>query len=127
MRIGPATYDKNYELVEPRADKGVLKIWEPAPVKVKKPTEQLLDIEPNYDYDKPNKLTFVYHEPSKNISPKHTPDKETFPGVWRFYDFNLDAIREEVGKDISFARNLTLEEFKGKEEFYNMLVEHNKR
>ena len=58
MRIGPATYDKNYELVEPRADKGVLKIWEPAPVKVKKPTEQLLDIEPNYDYDKPNKLTF---------------------------------------------------------------------
>lgn len=103
------------------------KIWEPAPVKAKEPTEQILDISPNYDYDKPNKLTFQYHEPLRGLSPTHTPDKVTHPERWRFYDFDLDVVREEVAKDISFARNLSLEEFRGKEEFFNMLVEHNRR
>ena len=127
MRLGPATYSANYQLVEPRQDKGVPKFWEPAPAKAKEPTEQLLDISPNYDFDKPNKLTFAYCEPLSGLSPAHTPEKEKHPERWRFYDFDLDVVREELAKDISFARNLSLDEFRGKEEFFNMLVEHNRR
>jgi hypothetical protein len=70
------------------------------------PQEKVLDIEPNFDYDKPNKGTHLYHEPS-NVRPIHTPEKELNPGKWRFYYYDLNAIREEIVKEISFARNLT--------------------
>jgi hypothetical protein len=33
------------------------------------------------------------------------------PGKWRFYDFDMNAIREERAKEITFARNLTPQEF----------------
>lgn len=49
---------------------------------------------PNYDIDKPNKLVFKYHEPSKDLGPQHTPEKMLNPGKWKFYDYDLDAIRE---------------------------------
>lgn len=57
----------------------------------------------------------------------HTPEKVKNPEKWRFYDFDLDVVREEVGKEIAFARNLSRDEFKDQEEFFNLLVEHNKR
>jgi len=37
---------------------------------------------------------FKYHKPSKGLEPPHTPEKELKPEKWRFYDFDLDAIRE---------------------------------
>jgi hypothetical protein len=87
----------------------------------------LLNLNPNFDVNKPNKLVFAYHEPSKDLAPAHTPEKIRNPGQWKFYDFDLDSVREEVAKDINFARNLPIEEFKDKEEFYNLLVEHIQR
>ncbi len=36
-------------------------------------------------------------------------------------------MREEIVKEISFARNLSFDDFKDKEEFYNLLLEHKKR
>ena len=79
---------------------------------------------PNYDFDKPNKLVFKYYEPSKDLAPEHTPEKDIFPGRWKYYDFDLNAVREEIAKDIYFARKMSPEKFKQKEEFHNALVEH---
>ena len=126
-RLGPASYKPEFNIVERRVDIGVLKMREPPKSPVKEQDEQVLDINPNYDFDKPNKLVFKYYEPSKDLSPTHTPDKELYPGKWRFYDFDLDAVREEIAKEITFARNLTPDQFKDKEEFHNLLVEHIKR
>jgi hypothetical protein len=63
-------------------------------------------LNPNFDFDKPNKLVPVFHKPSK-IETAHTPEKIKNPGSWKFYDFDLNAIKEEIGKDITFARNLS--------------------
>lgn len=104
-RLGPASYEPTHELVEARNDKGVLKMRKPTESVERDNMEKVLDLHPNFDYDKPNKLTFQYHEPS-NVRPIHTPEKELNPGKWKFYDFDLDVIKEEVAKDINFARNL---------------------
>lgn len=39
----------------------------------------------------------------------------------------MNAVKEEIAKDIAFGRNLTLEQFVDKHEFHEMLVEHIKR
>ena len=115
-------------MTERRDDFGVLAIKEPyfaipeTPEYADRP-----DLHPNYDFDKPNKGVFQYHEPTKDLEPPHTPDKDHFPEKWRFYDFDLDAIREQVGKDIAFARGLQPEVYKQKEDFHDLLVEHNRR
>ena len=49
---------------------------------------------PNHDAILPNHMTFKYYEPSKDIAPKHTPEKVKNPGKWRFYDVDLNAIKE---------------------------------
>ena len=126
-KLGPATYNPAHKLVEPRTDIGIVEIKKPKSPRNKSPAEKVLDINPNYDINKPNKLVFAYHEPSKDLAPIHTPEKIRNPGKWQYYDINLDAVREEVAKEIAFARNLSLEEFKNKEEFFHLLVEHNKR
>lgn len=82
---------------------------------------------PNFDHDKPKKLVFQYHEPSKDLSPAHTPESKLNPGKWRFYNYDLNVVREELAKEITFAKNLTLEQFAEKEDFYALLVEHNRR
>jgi hypothetical protein len=99
----------------------------PTQVNIKYPEEKVLDINPHFDYNKPNKMVFQYHEPSQGLEPAHTPDKKLYPGRWMYYDFDLDAVREEVAKDISFARNLSINDFKDREDFYFLLVEHNRR
>jgi hypothetical protein len=38
-----------------------------------------------------------------NIVPPHVPDKLLFPEKWEFYDINLDAIKENIGKVNHFA------------------------
>lgn len=93
----------------------------------REPEDGVLDLHPNFDFNKPNKGTFVYHEPSTDVGPIHIPDSKLFPPRWKYYDFDLDIIREEVAKEISFARNLEPTVFKEKEEFFNLLVEHNRR
>ena len=87
----------------------------------------MLNLNPNFDFTKPTKMAFAYHEPSKNLSPTNTPDRINNPGQWRFYDYDMGAIREEVAKEITFSKNLTRDQFNDKEEFYQLLVEHNIR
>lgn len=104
-----------------------MKIQKPKSPKEFEQTEQLLDINPNFDIDKPNKLVFAYHEPSKDLAPAHTPEKIRNPEKWKFYDFDLDAVREEIAKDIFLAGNLSKGEFKEREEFIDLLLEHKNR
>ena len=104
-----------------------MRIREPL-FEIKEEEDNRPDIYPNFDIDKPNKLVFQYHEPSKDLDPMHTPEKKIFKEHWKFYDVNLDAIRAEVADDLYFHPiHLSKEEFLSKQEFYAMLVEHIKR
>ena len=46
-----------------RTDKGIVKIQEPVAIKEEDEEDDRPDLYPNYDHDKPNKLTFKYYEP----------------------------------------------------------------
>lgn len=48
---------------------------------------------PSLEPVKPAIKTFKYHEPT-DIQPEHVPDKALFPEKHKFYDVNLDAVRE---------------------------------
>ena len=43
-----------------------------------------------------------YHEDTV-VRPAHIPDKLLFPEKWEFYDVNLDAVTEDIGKVSHFA------------------------
>ena len=126
-RLGPGTYKVSYNRTERRADFGVPKFKLPYVIKEEEEEDDRPELHPNYDFDKPNKLVFKYFEPLQGLGPSNLTDAEIFPGKWKFYDFDLDAIRERVAWDIDFARNMNVEEFKQKEEFHDLLVEHIKR
>ena len=127
-RLGPSSYEVSYKLTEKRDDFGIVKIKKPYfTIIEEEEDDERPELHPNYDFDKPNKLVFKYHEPLKGLGPAHTPEKELNPGKWIFYDYDLDAIREQVGKEIAFAKGLEPAVFKEKEEFHEMLVEHLKR
>lgn len=127
-RVGPGKYSVSHNMTERRDDFGVVKIKRPFfEVNPRDQIDERPELHPNFDIDKPNKLVFRYHSPSKDLEPQHTPEKAYFPEKWKFYDYDLDVIREEVAKEITFAKNLSLDTYKDKEEFYNLLVEHNKR
>jgi hypothetical protein len=105
-RRGPATYTIEHKLTERRPDFGIVKIKMPIHIiKEEDLEDDRPDLYPNYNLDKEKKSVFKYHEPLKDLSPKHTPEKEHFPEKWKFYDFNLDTVREEIAKEIAFARN----------------------
>ncbi len=94
-RLGPQTYKVSYNMTERRDDFGVLKIKQPFfEIKEEAIEDDRPELHPNYDFDKPNKGVFKYYEPAKDLEPPHTPEKEHFPEKWRFYDYDLDAIRE---------------------------------
>ena len=126
-RMGPTSYRISHRITERRADIGIVKIREPIVEEKEEEIDERPELNPNYDFDKPNKLVFQYHEPSTGLGPQHTPTKDRHPEKWKYYDYDLDVVREEVGKEIAFARGVTLEHFKEKEDFYELLVEHNRR
>ena len=70
--------------------------------------------------DRPGKLVFRYYSPT-NHHAANLPDKDYFPERWRYYDFDLNAVREEVGKQITFSKNLSRTEF---DQFEDFLFEH---
>jgi hypothetical protein len=78
---------------------------------------------PNAKAILPNHMTFKYFEPSKDIGPKNIPEKELNPGKWRYYDVNLDAIKEQVSNNIYIggAKDMTQEQFLENEDFLNVL------
>lgn len=60
-------------------------------------------MEPNYDFEKPIiKGNVAYHEEVK-VLPHHVPDNVLFPERWEFYNVNLDAVKDEIGKVNHFA------------------------
>ena len=109
-KLGPGAYDLNYDLVEQRDDIGVL----PYILTEKNDRMNLIDfakrdvfdgeLNPNYDFDKPNKPRFKYHLDTV-WGPEHIPNSELFKEIWKFYDIDLDVVRPEVAPPISFAAN----------------------
>ena len=62
--MGPSSYSLSFKLVEKRDDFGVVKIKEPIhTIKEEDMEDDRPDIYPNYDIDKPRKLTFKYFDP----------------------------------------------------------------
>jgi len=104
--LGPSSYDPKHKLVEPRTDALTNILPEHTPFLTDKDT--LTDINPDINAIKPNKMTFKYHQPSDKLGPKHTPDKDLFPERWRFYDIDLNVVREELARDIYFSGGLNL-------------------
>lgn len=66
-----------------------------------------MELHPNYDHDKPNKLT-IKIMPDTEIKPPNIPDAQLKPEKWEFYDANLDAIKPNP-EIHTFAQNLPLE------------------
>jgi len=69
------------------------------------PKKEVLDpeLDPNYDFEKPRVLGHVAYHEDTNIQPPNAPDKELFPERWEFYDPNVNAIKEDIGKVTHFA------------------------
>ena len=59
---------------------------------------------------KPNKLGFKYHKPTEVVRPNPT-EKELNPEQWKFYDVDLDAVREEIAKNVFIGKSAFTEEF----------------
>ena len=124
---GPGKYEPSHKLVEARQDVGVQQFREPFYDVPKFYTEGQVDLYPNFNYNKPNKLVFKYYK-SAEVGPRNMPDSEANPGKWVFYDVDLDAVRAELAQNIYFgAKNESPEEFKDREEFQQMLEAHIKR
>jgi hypothetical protein len=69
-KLGPATYEVEFTLTERRPDLGIVKIKLPYnPIKEEDNEDDRPELYPNYDIDKPNRLTFKYHEPVKDVGP----------------------------------------------------------
>ena len=120
-RLGPASHDPKFDLVEKRLDVGTIKIKEPYFEKKEDFSEgNVIDLYPNKP--KKNRLVFKYKEPTER---KINVDADE--GKWVFYDVDLDAVRAELAKDIYIAGRMEPAEFKEHQEFKNLLEEHIKR
>ena len=122
MRLGPASHDPNYSLVERRADIGVMPIKENyyAP---RAPEDEGFRMDLNPEKPRKNRLVFKYKLPTERK--KDVPQKDE--GRWVFYDVDLDAVRAELAKDVFMAGRMNQQEFKEREEFKRLLEEHIKR
>ncbi len=94
-KVGPGSNDPIFSLVERRADFGVPTIKEPYFTK---------DTRNDYEGDnlylvpelpKKNRLIFKYM-PKTDHQPAHMPDSVSNPGRWKYYDVDLDAVREQL-------------------------------
>ena len=59
---------------------------------------------------KKNRLIFKYM-PKTEHGPVHMPDSVANPGRWRYYDVDLDAVREQLTQDYLFAGGMNKKEF----------------
>ena len=105
---GPSTFKPEHKLTEKRTDVGVPKFAQP----VKEEEEEIderVALFPQVAAILPNHMTFKYYEPSKGLGPQHTPDKVLNPGNWKFYQIDLDAVKEQVATNVYLggAKDLT--------------------
>lgn len=123
IRVGPATYKLNHKYTEARVDVNTVK-WIPDKEKVVEIDERP-ELMPNFDIDKFEKGVPLYKEPTDH-KPKHIPDAAKNPEKWRFYDPNLDAIKE-VQQAHDFAENLKRDEFINRDEYLKDYEEFKQR
>ena len=100
-KLGPASHDPNYALVEPRQDTGVVKIMEPYfEKKVDFSEGNVIDLYPNKP--KKNRLVFKYMKPvDRKIQPQVEPD------TWVYYNVDLDAVRAELAKNVFISGRMS--------------------
>lgn len=98
MRLGPASHDPSYSLVERRADFGVMPIKQNYYVP-REPEDEGFRMDLNPEKPRKNRLVFKYKLPTERK--KDVPAKDE--GRWVFYDVDLDAVRTELAKDIFMA------------------------
>ena len=133
IKLGPGFYSQNYELVEKRTDIGVLE-FQDLNERNKRENQMDLakkdifdgDLDPNYDYDKPNKLVPVYHEPVQLDGPAHIPDSKIHPEQWKFYDVNLDVVKPDL-PEVLMGNGLVREEFLNKQQDAQELINYLRR
>eukprot|EP01017_Pseudomicrothorax_dubius_P035619 TRINITY_DN5021_c0_g1_i1.p1 TRINITY_DN5021_c0_g1~~TRINITY_DN5021_c0_g1_i1.p1 ORF type:complete len:329 (-),score=69.09 TRINITY_DN5021_c0_g1_i1:11-997(-) len=75
--------------------------------------------EPNHTAVLPRKPAFVYHLPVELEGPAHPPDNLVFQEHWKFYDVDINVVKEATAWQIALAKNLTREEYLIREEDYN--------
>ena len=123
---GPASFNPEHKLTEKRTDVGVPKFTKP----FKEESVEIDDkaaLYPNTAAILPNHMTFKYHVPA-DVGPQHTPEKVKKPGEWKYYEVDLDAVREQVAKNVFIAGGgATQEQFEEKEEMLNALKEYLRR
>jgi hypothetical protein len=120
-KLGPATHDPSFSLVERRADAGVLKIKEPYyEKKVDYSEGNVIVLYPNKP--RKNRLVFKYRNPTERKIEAQPDDSK-----WVYYDVDLDAVRAELAKNVFIAGRMDSNEFKEHQEFLHLLEEHLKR
>ncbi|EGR32225.1 hypothetical protein IMG5_091730 [Ichthyophthirius multifiliis] len=128
---GPGKYEINYKQTEIRTDLGNVKYAELNQNNIRENNMEYLKKEhfdndllfPKVDLIKPNnKKTFKYYEET-NILPPNPPDSLLFQEEDKFYDVDLNKVRENMKKAHNFAQNMKKDEFAEHEEFMKIMHE----
>lgn len=93
---GPGRYNLNHKQTEKRADIGIKNFLNEADsTDVSEKIDDRGALDPNYNSILPNHMTFCYNEADRGLG---KPDRKD--GRWQFYDLDLDAVREQIAKDL---------------------------
>lgn len=94
---GPAAHEISHNLVEKRTDIGIKKFEVENASTASESVDDKMPLNPNYDQVRPNHLgiTFKFFE-EERFKDKFDRDG----GKWKYYDVDLDAIRETLAKDM---------------------------
>ena len=80
----------------------------------------------NWDYLKPNKLVFQYHQDSE-WGPKYIPLTQIYQEHWKYYDdYNLDRVKQNP-QVVDFAQNKHRQDFLIKQKEYKSFIEYMNR
>ena len=120
--LGPGLYNPSFALVEKRTDIDVLPYVKN---KEKEPeVDNRIPLNIKDDLTKPNKPSFVYHEPVI-VLPPHLPESVLHKEQWNFYDFTANNKFEKVPQ--TTIAPVEFSEFKDYEKDKEILSKINKR
>lgn len=80
----------------------------------------------NMEAVKPKVKGFKYHEPT-DVKPEHIPDKELFKEEHKFYDVDMNVVKENTKKGHDFSQKMGFDEFQEHEEFMRMIRDYYNR
>jgi hypothetical protein len=116
---GPGAYYPSFKEIEKRDDAGVFAFNKAKKIQEIVKEEAQIELNPNYDFDKENKLVFKYSEPAE-VNPPHLPSKYFKPENWEFHQ-NIDMPNDNAKND--FASNMELDQFQKHVDFALRLYE----